>query len=120
MSYTYTKLDIITRPDKFEELKNALVEIGVEGMSVSNVMGSGTQKGMTTKYRGTDYTAQLLPKIKVEVVIATTPIQDVVDKVYEVCRTGEIGDGKIFVYPVENIFRIRTGESGAAAITNKK
>jgi nitrogen regulatory protein P-II 1 len=120
MSEVYTKLEIITRPDKFEELKNALVEIGVEGMSVSNVMGAGTQKGMTTKYRGADYTAQLLPKIKVEVVISTTPVQDVVDKVYDVCRTGEIGDGKIFVYKVDNIFRIRTGESGAAAITNKQ
>lgn len=120
MSEVHTKLEIITRPSKFDELKNALVEIGVEGMTVSNVLGSGTQKGMTTKYRGADFTAQLLPKIKVEVVISTTPVQKVVDKVFKVCRTGEIGDGKIFVYNVDNIYRIRTGESGSAAIDNKE
>ena len=94
----YTKVEIITRPSKFEELKNALVEIGVFGMTVSNVLGAGKQKGQTTKYRGSEFTAQLLPKIKLEVVICDIPVEKVVETAEKVCRTGEIGDGKIFVY----------------------
>lgn len=116
MSEIYTKIEIITRPSKLEELKDALVEIGVEGMTVSNVLGSGKQKGHTTKYRGADYTALLLPKIKVEVVVCKTPVELVVETAQAICRTGEIGDGKIFIYRIDNIYRIRTGESGHEAI----
>jgi nitrogen regulatory protein P-II 1 len=112
----YTKVEIITRPSKFEELKNALVEIGVFGMTVSNVLGAGKQKGQTTKYRGSEFTAQLLPKIKLEVVICDIPVEKVVETAEKICRTGEIGDGKIFVYKIDNIHRIRTGETGHAAI----
>ncbi len=116
MSETYTKLEIITRPSKFEELKNALVEIGVEGMTVSNVLGAGKQKGHTSTYRGAEYTAQLLPKIKVEIVICNTPLEKVVNTIEQICKTGNIGDGKIFIYNLDNIIRIRTGETGSAAI----
>jgi nitrogen regulatory protein P-II 1 len=113
---TYTKVEIITRPSKFEELKDALVEIGVEGMTVSNVLGAGKQKGQTTKYRGADFTTTLLPKIKLEVVICDTPVEKVVETAIRICRTGEIGDGKIFIHKIDEIVRIRTGETGHAAI----
>ncbi|HBH12747.1 MAG: Nitrogen regulatory protein P-II [Clostridiales bacterium 38_11] len=116
MSEIYTKIEIITRPSKLEELKDALMDIGVEGMTVSNVLGSGKQKGHTTKYRGADYTALLLPKIKIEVVVCKTPVEKVVETAQSICRTGKIGDGKIFIYRVDNIYRIRTGESGSEAI----
>ena len=114
-----TKIDIITRMNKFEELKEALNEIGVAGMTVTHVQGCGIQKGMTEIYRGNEYTVNLLPKVKVEIVIGETPVDLVVETAQRVLRTGKIGDGKIFIYPVENVIKIRTGEQGVAALQNK-
>ncbi|MBP2626244.1 MAG: nitrogen regulatory protein [Firmicutes bacterium] len=111
-----TKIDIITRPGKLEELKDALADIGVTGMTVSQVFGCGLQKGHTEVYRGKEYTINLLAGIKIEIVVCEVPVATVVDTVKKICRTGKIGDGKIFIYPVENAVRIRTGEEGDIAI----
>lgn len=111
-----TKIDIITRPGKLEELKEALATIGVTGMTVSQVFGCGLQKGHTEVYRGKEYTINLLAGIKIEIVVCEVPVATVVETVKKVCRTGKIGDGKIFIYPVENAVRIRTGEEGDIAI----
>lgn len=111
-----TKIEIITRPGKLEELKEALSEIGVTGMTVSQVFGCGLQKGHTEVYRGKEYTINLLAGIKIEIVVCEVPVATVVDTVKKICRTGKIGDGKIFVYPIQNAVRIRTGEEGDIAI----
>ena len=111
-----TKIEIITRPSKFEELKDALMEIGCEGITASNVLGAGKQKGFTTLYRGAEYSVQLLPKVKVEVVVPEENEAKFVETAVRVCKTGEVGDGKIFVYKLDNVVRIRTGETGAAAL----
>lgn len=111
-----TKIDIITRQSKFEELKEALNEIGITGMTVSQVLGCGLQKGKTEIYRGTEYSIDLLPKVKVEVVICEVPVEKVIETTNKVLRTGNIGDGKIFLYPVENVIKIRTGEEGIKAL----
>ena len=111
-----TKIDIITRPGKLEELIEALANIGVTGMTVSQVFGCGLQKGHTEVYRGKEYTINLLAGIKIEIVVCEVPVATVVETVKKVCRTGKIGDGKIFIYPVENAVRIRTGEEGDIAI----
>lgn len=111
-----TKVDVITRPGKLEELKDALAKIGVTGMTVSQVFGCGLQKGHTEVYRGKEYNINLLAGIKVEIVICEVPVETVVDTVKKVCRTGKIGDGKIFIYSIENAVRIRTGEEGDIAI----
>lgn len=111
-----TKIDIITRPGKLEELKDALATIGVTGMTVSQVFGCGLQKGHTEVYRGKEYTINLLAGIKIEIVVCEVPVATVVETVKKVCRTGKIGDGKIFIYPIQNAVRIRTGEEGDIAI----
>lgn len=111
-----TKIDIITRPDKLEELKEAMYDIGVTGMTVSQVFGCGLSKGHTEVYRGQEYAVTLLPKIKVEIVVCEVPVEMVLEAAKKSCRTGKIGDGKIFVYPIENAVRIRTGEEGDIAI----
>jgi len=111
-----TKIEIITRPDKLDELKNALISIGVAGMTVSQVYGCGLTKGHKEVYRGKEYTINLLPKVKVETVVCEIPVELVLETAKRVCRTGEIGDGKIFVYALENAVRIRTGEEGDIAI----
>lgn len=115
-----TKIEIITRPSKLEELKEALNGIGVTGMTVYQVLGCGLQKGKTEVYRGTEYSVDLLPKVKVETVVCEIPVDLVIDTAQKVCRTGQIGDGKIFVYPLENAIRIRTGEQGDIAIMDPK
>lgn len=115
-----TKIEIITRPGKLEELKEALNSIGVQGMTVSQVYGCGLTKGHTEVYRGTEYTINLLPKVKVETVVCEVPVQLVLDTAKKVLRTGQVGDGKIFVIPVENAVRIRTGEEGDVAIMDEK
>lgn len=115
-----TKIDIITRPEKLEPLKEAMNSIGVSGMTVSQVLGYGLQKGHTEVYRGKEYAIQLLPKVKVEIVVCEVPVEKVLDTAKKVCRTGSVGDGKIFVYPIENAVRIRTGEEGSAAILDPK
>ena len=102
-----------------QDLKEALNDLGVMGMTVTNVMGCGVQKGQPANYRGVPYTPSLLPKIKVETVISEVPVDAVVDVAKRVLRTGEIGDGKIFVYPVSNVIRIRNGDEGVTALDNQ-
>lgn len=116
MSETITKIEIITRSSKFEELKEALNEIGITGMTVSNVLGCGLQKGKTEYYRGNPYSIDLLPKVKVEVVVCEVPVDKVVETAKKVLKTGKIGDGKIFIYSVQNVIKIRTGEEGRKAL----
>ncbi len=116
MSDKLTKVEIITRPAKFEDLKEALNEIGITGMTVTQVLGCGMQKGITEMYRGVPMEINLLPKVKVEMVVCEVPVDEVVRVAKEVLRTGEIGDGKIFIYPVENVIKIRTGEEGVKAL----
>lgn len=111
-----TKIDIITRQSKFEELKEALNQIGITGMTVSQVLGCGNQKGKTEFYRGSKYNIDLLPKIKVEVVVCEVPVDLVVETATKVLQTGNVGDGKIFIYPIENVIRIRTKEEGVKAL----
>lgn len=111
-----TKIDIITRPGKLEELKEALADIGVTGMTVSQIFGCGLQKGHTEVYRGKEYSINLLAGIKIEIVVCEVPVAIVVETVKKICRTGKVGDGKIFIYPIENAVRIRTGEEGDIAI----
>lgn len=113
---TITKIDIITRQNKFDELKNALDDIGITGMTVYQVLGCGNQKGKTELYRGNELTMDLLPKVKIEICVCEVPVQLVVDTAVKVLRTGKIGDGKIFVYPVQNVIKVRTGEEGVKAL----
>lgn len=111
-----TKIDIITRQSKFEELKEALNQIGITGMTVSQVLGCGNQKGKTEVYRGTQFNIDLLPKVKVEIVVSEVPVDLVVKTATKILNTGKIGDGKIFIYPVQNVIRIRTGDTGVNAL----
>ena len=106
----------IIKPFKLEEVKTALSEIGVEGMTVTEVKGFGRQKGHTEIYRGSEYTVDFLPKVKIEVVIPTEITAKVIDAITKSAKTGKIGDGKIFVLSVEEAVRIRTEERGSAAI----
>lgn len=110
------KVEAIIRPFKLDEVKIALVNAGVVGMTVSEVRGFGRQKGQTERYRGSEYTVEFLQKLKIEIVIEDGQVDMVVDKIVEAARTGEIGDGKIFVSPVERIVRIRTGEKDFEAV----
>ena len=111
-----TKIEIITRQSKLEDLKTALNEIGINGMTVSNVLGYGVQKGQMHRYRGVEYSVDLLPKIKIEMVVCTVPVDDVVNTAISVLRTGEIGDGKIFISPVSRVIKVRTGEEDREAL----
>jgi nitrogen regulatory protein P-II 1 len=110
------KIEAIIRPFKLDEVKIALVNAGVVGMTVSEVRGFGRQKGQTERYRGSEYTVEFLQKLKIEIVIEDDQVDMVVDKIIAAARTGEIGDGKIFVYPVDQIVRIRTGEKNLEAV----
>lgn len=110
------KVEAIIRPFKLDEVKIALVNAGVVGMTVSEVRGFGRQKGQTERYRGSEYTVEFLQKLKIEIVIEDGQVDMVVDKIVSAARTGEIGDGKIFVSPVEKIIRIRTGETDFEAV----
>jgi nitrogen regulatory protein P-II 1 len=110
------KIEAIIRPFKLDEVKIALVNAGIVGMTVSEVRGFGRQKGQTERYRGSEYTVEFLQKLKVEIVVEDSQVDMVLDKVITAARTGEIGDGKIFISPVEQIIRIRTGEKGLEAI----
>lgn len=110
------KLEIILRPEKLEELKEVMSNIGIKGMTVTTVLGCGNQKGRTELYRGNIVNVNLIHKIKVETVIKDSMLDTLVAKVRESIATGNIGDGKIFVYDVEDAIRIRTGETGEEAI----
>ncbi len=106
----------IIKPFKLEEVKEALAGIGIEGMTVTEVKGFGRQKGHTEIYRGSEYTVDFLPKVKIEVAVRDDIVSKVVDTVVKTARTGKIGDGKVFVVPVEDVIRIRTDERGDAAV----
>ncbi|MCR4436566.1 MAG: P-II family nitrogen regulator [Clostridiales bacterium] len=110
------KLEIIARPEKLEGLKEVFNKAETYGMTVSMVSGCGLQKGRKEVYRGTEYSINLLPKIKVEIVVKDEIVQSLIEKILQAVRTGEIGDGKIFIYPIEDAVRIRTGERGDKAI----
>ena len=110
------KIEAIIKPFKLEEVKEALAEIGVEGMTVSEVKGFGRQKGHTEIYRGSEYTVDFLPKIKIETVVADTQVKAAVEAIVKAAKTGKIGDGKIFVSTIEEAVRIRTDEKGDSAI----
>ena len=111
------KIEAIIKPFKLDEAKEALGEIGVQGLTVSEVKGFGRQKGHTELYRGAEYVVDFLPKMKLEIVVEDAMAEKVVMKLQESCHTGRIGDGKIFVLPVGDALRIRTGERGDGAIT---
>ena len=114
-----TKIDIVTRKNNFEELKEELGKIGVTGMTVTQVLGCGIQKGDTQYYRGVPMETKLIPKLKIEIVVSEVPVDKVVEVAQKVLRTGKIGDGKIFIYDVSNVIKIRTGESGISALQDK-
>ncbi len=110
------KIDAIIKPFRLDAVKEALQQLGIQGMTVSEVRGFGRQKGHAELYRGAEYTVDFVPKVKLEVVVGEDLAAKVVDAVSEAARTGKIGDGKIFVYPLKDIVRIRTGERGPQAI----
>jgi len=110
------KIEAIIKPFKLDEVKEALNEIGIKGITVSEVKGFGRQKGHTELYRGTEYVVDFLPKIKLEIVVREDLAPKVVETIINTARTGRIGDGKVFVFPVEEVIRIRTGERGEEAI----
>lgn len=109
-------VEAIIKPFKLEEVKEALTKAGVQGMTVEEVKGFGRQKGHTELYRGAEYTVDFLPKVKIEILVPDEKVQRVVEILTETARTGKIGDGKIFITPVEEVIRIRTGEKGPDAI----
>ena len=111
-----SKIDIICKQSKFEDLKTALNSIGVMGITVTQVLGCGAQKGNTKYYRGVALDMMLLPKVKVEVVVSKVPVKQVIKAAKKALYTGNIGDGKIFVYDVENVVKVRTGEEGFDAL----
>ena len=110
------KIEAIIKPFKLEEVKEALADLGIEGMTVSEVKGFGRQKGHTEIYRGSEYTVDFLPKIKIEVVVTDSLLEGAVAAIVKSAKTGKIGDGKVFVSPVEDAIRIRTEETGEKAI----
>jgi nitrogen regulatory protein PII len=110
------KIEAIIKPFKLEEVKDALGEVGIEGMTVSEVKGFGRQKGHTEIYRGSEYTVDFLPKTKIEMIVTDAQVSQAIDAIIKAARTGKIGDGKIFVMPVEEVVRIRTEERGEKAI----
>ena len=110
------KIDAILKPFKLEDVKEALAGLGVEGMTVTEVKGFGRQKGHTEIYRGSEYTVDFLPKIKIEVVLADNMVTQAVEAIVKAAKTGKIGDGKVFVSPIENVVRIRTDETGEKAV----
>ncbi|MBE0614045.1 MAG: P-II family nitrogen regulator [Burkholderiales bacterium] len=110
------KIDAIVKPFKLDEVREALSEIGVTGLTVTEVKGFGRQKGHTELYRGAEYVVDFLPKVKVEIVVADNIVEQAIEAIVKAARTGKIGDGKIFVTSVEQVVRIRTGETDESAI----
>jgi len=110
------KIEAIIKPFKLDDVKEALQEIGLQGMTVVEAKGFGRQKGHTELYRGAEYVVDFLPKLKVEVVVADDQVDAVIEAIQKAAKTGKIGDGKIFVLDIANVVRIRTGETGAAAV----
>ncbi len=110
------KIEAVIKPFKLDDVKNALDSIGIKGMTVSEVKGYGRQKGHKEVYRGAEYVVDFLPKVKIEVVVEESMAESALDAIREAANTGKIGDGKIFVLPVEDVIRVRTGERGKEAI----
>ena len=110
------KIEAIIKPFKMEDVKEALAEVGIEGMTVSEVKGFGRQKGHTEIYRGSEYTVDFLPKVKIELVVSDAMVSKAVQAITTAAKTGKIGDGKIFILPIENAIRIRTEETGESAV----
>ncbi len=110
------KIEAIIKPFKLDEVKTALTKIGIQGMMVTEVKGFGRQKGHTEIYRGAEYTIDFLPKIKIEIIVQDEWVLQVIETIQRVARTGKIGDGKIFLIPIEEAIRIRTGERGKDAL----
>ena len=110
------KVEAIVKPFKLEEVKEALAGLGIQGMTITEVKGFGRQKGHKELYRGAEYVVEFLPKVKIEVVVSESVLDDTVQAIIKAASTGRIGDGKIFVSPVDDAIRIRTGESGETAI----
>ena len=111
-----TKIEAIVQPNRFDSVKQALIEIGIEGMTASEVRGHGRQKGHTEIYHGHEYSVDLLPKIKVEIVLEDKFVEKAVDAIAKAAATGKIGDGKIFIYKIDQVVRIRNLERGVAAL----
>jgi nitrogen regulatory protein P-II 1 len=110
------RIEAIIKPFKLDEVREALSEVGVSGLTVTEVKGFGRQKGHTELYRGAEYVVDFLPKVKVEMILGDALVERAIEAIVKAARTGKIGDGKIFVTPVEQVVRIRTGESGEAAV----
>ncbi len=110
------KIEAIIKPFKLDEVREALSEIGVSGLTVTEVKGFGRQKGHTELYRGAEYVVDFLPKVKIEIVVAEDSVDSAIEAIIKAARTGKIGDGKIFVSAVEQVVRIRTGETGESAV----
>lgn len=110
------KIEAVIKPFKLDDVREALTEIGISGMTVSEVKGFGRQRGHTEIYRGAEYAVDFLPKVKLEIVLADADVERALEVIVEAARSSRIGDGKIFVYPVEEVIRIRTGERGDAAV----
>ncbi|MFV1995628.1 MAG: P-II family nitrogen regulator [Verrucomicrobiales bacterium] len=113
------KVEAIIKPFKLEDVKEALSAVGIQGMTVTEVKGFGRQKGHTEIYRGSEYTVDFLPKVKIEVVVDADRADEVTEAIVKTANTGKIGDGKVFVSPIENAIRIRTGETGAEAVAGE-
>ena len=110
------KIEAVIKPFKLDEVREALSEIGVSGLTVTEVKGFGRQKGHTELYRGAEYVVDFLPKVKIEIVVRDDAVETAIDSILKAAHTGKIGDGKIFVTAVEQVIRIRTGETGEAAV----
>ena len=110
------KIEAVIKPFKLDEVREALSDMGISGLTVTEVKGFGRQKGHTELYRGAEYVVDFLPKVKIEIVVATEQVDAAIEAISKAARTGKIGDGKIFVMPVEQVVRIRTGETNEAAI----
>ena len=110
------KIEAIIKPFKLDDVKEALNEIGIQGMTISEVKGYGRQKGHKEVYRGAEYVVDFIPKIKIEIVVDNDRVNPVLEKIQQSANTGKIGDGKVFISPVEEAIRIRTGETGSAAV----
>lgn len=110
------KIEAIIRPFKLDEVKEALIEEGIKGLTITEVRGYGRQKGHTETYRGSEYRIEFIPKIKIEVVVEANKVEKVVDAILRTAKTGQVGDGKIFISEISDVIRIRTEESGKAAL----
>ncbi|WP_010093594.1 P-II family nitrogen regulator [Ornithinibacillus scapharcae] len=110
------KIEAIIRPDKFQELRSHLTEIGIGGLTITEAAGTGKQQGQKGLFRGTTFQIQLLSKLKVEMVVEDSQVESIIDVMIKACRTGKIGDGKIFIHPIEEVVSIRTNERGTPAI----